>query len=95
MGKTNAAAWLPNVPYSDDDLVILPLILEGSYTASELVSMSGCDFSDGLITDELFPMEKHAPIERVVELVEDAEDEDREGFSKVSPAIREPCAHGG
>ena len=54
----------------DDDFVILPLILEGSYTASELISMSGCDFSDGLITDERFPLEKHAPVERVIELVE-------------------------
>jgi len=45
------------------------LTLDGSHKASELVGLGKYDYSDELITDERFPIEEHAPTERVIELV--------------------------
>ena len=43
---------------------------EGSYKTSELVVQGDYGWPDNWITDELFPIQKHAPVGRTIELVE-------------------------
>jgi hypothetical protein len=48
---------------------VFSLVIEGDATASELVKQGSYGWADGWITDEHFPIEKHASVERTIELV--------------------------
>ncbi len=48
---------------------VFSVICEGSYKASELVARGNYDWANDWITDERFPIQKHAPVSRTIELV--------------------------
>lgn len=45
------------------------LLLEGNHTASELIALGKYDWHNDWITDERFPIVRHAPIQRTIEYV--------------------------
>jgi hypothetical protein len=48
---------------------VFSITCEGSYKTSELVAQGKYDWSDNRITDERFPIQPHAPVQRVIELI--------------------------
>ena len=46
------------------------LYLKGRLTTSELVRLGNYNRSDNWITDKRFPLKKHKPVNRTVELIE-------------------------
>lgn len=46
------------------------IVCEGSWETSELVGQGKYDWFNDWITDERFPIQKHAPLDRTIELVE-------------------------
>lgn len=48
---------------------VFRIACEGSYMTSELVARGKYDWSNNWITDERFPIQKHEPVSRTIELV--------------------------
>ena len=49
---------------------VFTITCEGAHKTSELIKLGKYDWSNDLVTDERFPIEKHPPVQRVIELVE-------------------------
>lgn len=54
----------------DSTAAVFSLVIQGDANASELVRQGNYDWADEWITDPHFPIEKHASVERTIELVE-------------------------
>ena len=51
-------------------IAVFTIKCEGSLKTSELVKAGKYDWSNNLITDELFPLQSHAPVARKIEFIE-------------------------